>query len=432
MNIFSRLLNPKNAIVRQESKFVRALENVAKDPGAMSEQQLQKLHRQIDNITKDINNSIDEISGTNYRIYTISDWLTAQRQADQPWHSNYQSSWVELEDIFLNMSSDSQIMAATDILVDGLQEKEFYIADQDGDKLDEVTKMFRKKWFFDFLGIVVDSRLKGFNLLQIEEYNRANETIKVGVVNRKHVRPDLKGVVKQQYDQTPFIFYEKEPVKTWTVEIFESKLGKYNACVRWWIYKTEISRIWAKYTQLFGVPPVIAKTSLKDAVRKTNLINALKGWIKSRWMVIDEGDEIEQGSGTSSGSGQQYFENLMRFADEQISKALLGSTMVLDNGSSRSQGEVHERNTQSIIKSLARLSGFICNDELIPRLRKIGMQIPEGAHLIWDDSEKLTMKERAEVIDIVSQTYNIDKDIVSEFIGIEVVEKEEQEVSNAE
>ena len=416
-----------NKTVRIKSDLVRELQTAASDPD--NERVIQNLNREIENAYRDLNMQIDEISGTDYRVFSISDWLDAMRQADQPWNSYYPSNWVKLEDIFSNMTQDAQVQAATDVLRDGIQEKEFYIVDQDGEKLEEVSKWFNSKWYYDFLGYVLSARLRGFQLIQIESFDKATNKAVLSLVNRKHVRPDLKGVVRQQYDQTIAYSYEKAPIKNFTIEIFESKLGKYNACVRWWIYKTEISRIWAKFNQMFGVPPVIAKTSIKDNARKTNMVNALKNWITSRWMVIDEGDEITTDNNGGGSSGQTYFENLMRFADEQISKALVGSTMVLDDGSSRSQGEVHERNTQSFIKSVSRLAGFITNDELIPRLRNMGMPIPQGAQLVFDNSEKLTMLERAQVVSTVSNSHTVSAETATNFIGIEVTEKENDNVT---
>jgi phage gp29-like protein len=199
--------------------------------------------------------------------------------------------------------------------------------------------------------------------------------------------------------------------------------------VRWWIYKTEIARFWAKYNQLFGIPPVIAKTSLKDTTRKTNAVNMLKNWLSSRWMVVDKDDEIESYNNTASASGQAYFENLIRLADEQISKGILGSTMVLDDGSSRSQSEVHEGNTDKFVKSVCRLAKFVTDDELFIRLNKIGLPVPKNASLNWDNSEKMTMKERAEITNLLNLSYNVSTEVASEFVGIELEEKEEEPIT---
>lgn len=381
--------------------------------------------READKRFNDIDKSIDEITGTDYRAMTIQDWLQAMRSADVPWEGGYRSSWVKLFDIFQNMIQDAHVEACVKTILEGVRSKDFYIVDENGEKDDEATDLFKSKWFGDYINAILNVDLWGFGLIQLQDAKLDEPSITVREVNRKHVRPDLGGITKQQYDETVYKYWDKEPYKTWTIYNYNDNLGTLNTCVRWWIYKTEVARFWAKYNQLYGVPPVIAKTSLKDRSRKTNAIDMLKKWLSSRWMVIDNDDTVEQFSGSNGSGNQELFENFIRLADEQISKSLLGSTMVLDNGSSRSQSETHESNTRNIILSICRNVKYSADKQLIPRLLKIGFPIKQGSKLIWDNSEKLTMKERAEVVDILNRTYKVDESVVNEFVGIEVEEKEE-------
>lgn len=378
--------------------------------------------REQDKRLNDVDRGIDEITGPDYRTTSITDWLNAMRAADQPWEGGYRSNWVKLFDIFLNMIQDAHVQAVVDTLKERVKSKDFYICDKNGEKLDEVTAFFEDKWFYDSIDCIADARLWGFSLIQ---FDKKDGHLTARGVNKKHIRPDLGGIVKQQYDNTVYKSWDKAPFKNWTVYIYERNLGRLNAAARWYIYKTEISRFWAKFNQLYGVPPIVAKTKTTDTGRKGNMINMLKKWVTSRWMVIDEADEVTQFNGNLSGSGQQFFENLIRLADEQISKAILGSTMVLDNGSSRSQSEVHESNTKTFENSLARLVKFVTDKEIIPRLNKLGFDVPTDCKLVWDNSEKLTMKERAEVLNTISNNFEVEVSVASEFLGLELKEKEE-------
>lgn len=382
--------------------------------------------REAEKTFRDIDRGIDEITGNDYRVMTISDWLAAIRQADQPYTHGYLSSWVELFDIFANMLTDTHVQASIDTLAEGLLSKEFYIADAQGNKLDDATGMFKSKWLYDYLIAILNIRLWGFGLIQLRNFDPATMNLEVAEVNRKHVRPDLGGFTRQQWDQEVWRRWDRAPYRTWTIYQFDAKLGKLNACVRWWIYKTEISRYWAIFNQLYGTPPIMGKTSLKSRERRSNMIESLKNFIRSRFIVMDVDDVVEQMNSTAT-TNQQFFENFIRLCDEQISKALLGSTMVLDDGSSRSQSEVHADNTAKFVKSVARMAMFSINNELMPRLREIGVPtsiLPDDARFMWDYSEKLTMKERAEVVQIMSNNYDISPDIATEFVGIEVQEKE--------
>ena len=59
--------------------------------------------------------------------------------------------------------------------------------------------------------------------------------------------------------------------------------------------------------------------------------------------VMDKDDEMEFMD--SSSSKGEAFAVFLDYLDKQISKLVLGGTMISDNGSSRSQSEVHERTT---------------------------------------------------------------------------------------
>ena len=382
--------------------------------------------RELEKVYSDIDKGIDEITGPDYRIITITDWLNAMRQADVPWNGKYQSSWVQLFDIFMNMVQDSHVDGAIDVIVDGLSSKEFYIANENGEKNDEATKLFQDDWFFDYLGMVVNARLWGFNLIQIRNIDYSDYSLEVEEVNRKHVRPDLGGITKATYDTTAWRSWAKKPYSDWTIYLFKNVLGKLNKSVRWWIYKTEVARFWAKYNQIYGTPPVITKTNIKDPKRKDNAITMLKNFIASRWMAIDKEDEIVQFDTKGGQNGQQFFENLIRLCDEQISKSLLGSTMIMDDGSSKSQSEVHEKNVDKTVKSYSRYALFTINNDLIPRLRNFGFPIPEGSQFIWDTSEKMTMKDKSEVLNNLNKDYKVPEDTASEIMGIELEEKAEE------
>ena len=417
----------ENATQKVEADQVRQASNREIDAGLdPSEISIINRVRELEKVFTDIDKGIDEITGNDYRIITITDWLNAMRSADVPWNGKYQSSWVQLFDIFQNMTQDAHVQGAINTLYDGLTSKDFFIANEDGEKNDEATKLFRAEWFTDYLEMIINTKLWGFGLIQLRNLDFSDFTLEVEEINRKHVRPDIGGLTKGTYDNKVYHSWDKKPYIDWTIYVFNNVLGQFNACVRWWIYKTEVARFWAKYNQLYGTPPVIAKTSIKDVKRKDNAITMLKNFIKSRWMVIDKDDEIVQFDTKGGANGQQFFEKLIKLCDEQISKALLSSTMVMDNGSSRSQSEVHEANTAKAIKSYARLALFNINHDLIPKLRNLGFPLPKGSQFIWDNSEKMTMKERAEIVTELNTTYEVSPETASEFVGIELSEKEQE------
>jgi len=379
---------------------------------------------------KGIDSDVEEMTGFNYAAVTTNKWLYAMRAASQPFGVGFSPDWGGLFDIFANMITDAHIQGSINKLVEGVAKKDFFISNENGEHDTKGTNILKSQWFVDFIKYVVNVRLWGFGLIQIESLNLTDFSICLKEVNRKHVRPDLNGVVKREYDLQPFKKWDKQPYKSSCIYIFDNVLGQLNACVRWYVYKCEIARVWAKYNKTYGIPPIIAKTNLNDTVRKQNAVDGLENWITNNYIVMDLSDEVMpfDSSGKSGGSGQQFFENLMRLCDEQMSKGLLSSTMTMDAMGGNYKGEVHANTTNDIIDSIARTVSYIVTKELLPRLRNFGFPFKEGQRLEIDNSEKITMKEKAEILSILSNGgYSVDIVVASDFIGLELSEKEEKE-----
>ena len=96
-------------------------------------------------------------------------------------------------------------------------------------------------------------------------------------------------------------------------------------------------------------------------------------------------------SGAAKG-GDTLFENMARWCDEQISKAVLGQTMTADNGSSQSQANVHNEVRMDIAKWDARQLEACVNEYLVKpyvilnwgvqeRYPKVRIRVPEPEDL---------------------------------------------------
>lgn len=369
---------------------------------------------------------IDPISGINYRTYTTGEWQTAMRSADQrPYgqHTNQRgifNSWVSLFDIFGNMAQDAHVKASIDTLLEGVQSRSYQVIDKAKKELSDHTEMLNAQWFADFIEAQINAYLYGFSLVSIDSVSPHTGELELHEVNRKHVRPDIGGVVKMEYDQTPLYRWNEGRHKRWNIFTFRNNLGALNPCVRWYIYKMEVARVWALYTRVYGLPTVVGKTDIHDTKRRQDMIEMMRNFVKTRFVAVHQDDEIEQMHQSSSGS-QGFFENLIRLCDEQISKALIGSTMVLDNGSSRSQSEVHQANTNRQVKALSRRIEQVINRELFPRLRMLGVAIPQDARFRFVDEERLDMAEKAQIVATLANAgYEIDAGEVTEFVGLKV------------
>ena len=118
--------------------------------------------------------------------------------------------------------------------------------------------------------------------------------------------------------------------------------------------KREAMNDWSSYSQLAGNNFMVVKyrseTPDPNAALKAReaVANAGRGVFSAK-----PGVDIEA-SNLSSSSQNQLFTDYVNYLDDQLTKLILGQTMTTEDGSSKSQAEVHERVQDTIFDSDAK------------------------------------------------------------------------------
>jgi hypothetical protein len=142
----------------------------------------------------------------------------------------------------------------------------------------------------------------------------------------------------------------------------------------------------------------------------------------SAWGLFDEDDAIEIINGVKVG-GQGTFKDFIDLADEQISKLILGQTMTTDDGSSRSQAEVHAEVLESYTGADLRWLEHLINNKLLPFCENLGLTFG-GAMFSWDNSEKLSLSEQFEIDKELLNFYKLPAEYITAKYGTPVEEME--------
>lgn len=334
---------------------------------------------------------------------------------------------TELLEIYETIEIDTHVSAVIDTIYQGVSSMDFVVKNANNEPDEEKTSLFKTQWFNDWLAIQVEAILWGFSGTQYGEV--VDDKFKsVKSIPRYNIRPEQNGIASNQNRTKADLFFDKAPYKNWTTLFYprmfgdQYQLGKYNKIAKLFILKREVVQFWAIFNELFGHPYRVTKTAIKDKVRRQNAITAMESMTATAWTVVDLEDEIEFISPTS-GTGYSTFQDFAMFADKQISKCLIGSTMVLDEGSSRSQGEVHKQNTSSFIESYSEMIQSLINDELIPKMVALGFPISKDDTFVYESVELISKSEWVEMIVKLSTQYDIDTEFIKEHTGIPVEEK---------
>jgi len=151
---------------------------------------------------------------------------------------------------------------------------------------------------------------------------------------------------------------------------------------------------WSKYTALAGTNFRIVKYRGAQLDKKQREA-VLNKFANNTSGAVDLPSDIDVNSENQTSSSQnQLFENYVKYFDEQMTKLVLGSTMTMDAGSSRSQAEVHERSTESLFDA----DGVMVLNMLNYDFYDIGINmfgLPQGGR--WSFVENATTKNMQQV-----------------------------------
>ncbi|HCC2859073.1 DUF935 domain-containing protein [Klebsiella variicola] len=133
-----------------------------------------------------------------------------------------------------------------------------------------------------------------------------------------------------------------------------------------YMLKSFTVRDWWAFAEKFGIPIVVGKygNNATDEQIKT-LIDAIASIASDAGCAIPQSMQLEMQETASRNGGGVLFKEMAEWCDAQTSKAVLGQTMTTDNGSSRSQADVHDRVRMDIARWDARQLENTINEFLV-------------------------------------------------------------------
>jgi len=355
----------------------------------------------------------------------IQDWRSATDDAER---KTIAPNRLELTRIYKDVDIDSHLSSLVGTILNKCVTSNFWLENEsgiDGNSTDKINT----KWFRDFIRHTVDSKFWGHSLIMLGDIIDDGFP-NIGIVPREHVIPELNIVKKEvnitpnsnprSQDQDSFIDYTHPSLNKWYIPIGDKEdLGIYHKATPWALWKKNSIIAWTTYSDLFGHPIRVGKTDILDPEKLANMDNMMKNMGSAAYGIFDPDDIVEFVEARNE-DAYQVFMNFIDIANKEMSKLVLGQTMTTEDGSSRSQSEVHERVLNDYITSMKWFVANAIQNELIPRLEFHGI-IPSGLSFVWDNQEKISLKEKFDfVIKLKNAGYNVPEDYILENFKIPV------------
>lgn len=353
----------------------------------------------------------------------IKDWRSALQQAENVENPKRVLLYNVYEEIIIDAHLSAEIQKRK-LAITG---SDFYMLDADGENDEEVRKLLATSWFKKFLDLSMDSIFWGHSLIQIE-LGTDNDIDNLKLYPRKHVRPEKGLVVKKQLDDDG-TFYRQEQFEKLLLEIGETDdLGLLNKCTPHVLYKRFATGAWSEFTEVFGSPLRVGKTASRDTESLNKMMDMLEGMGASAYGVIDKDEEIEFVE--SNKTDGNIYENLMKTCNSEISKLINGAVIgeATQEGSRAKEQVGADISRQITLGDMQMLEGHV-NGQLIPKLRNLGIAIPEGFVFEFErgkDTEGLFSRVKE-----LLQYKDVDNDYILEQFSIPVTDKKQPNLPSA-
>jgi hypothetical protein len=342
----------------------------------------------------------------------ISDWVNSMNSA----YSIINPNRRRLYELYENISLDAQVITTSHKRRIAVTNKKIEFI-QEGKINEELRECFQTPWFWKLLGLSMDALFWSHSLIELKVRN--GEIYDCDLVPRINVRPDFNDILYDPNNLTSSISFAEPPESDYLLSVSGTqnhKFGLYASLAPYVLYKRGSLGDWAQFCELFGLPFREVTYDPFDPNSRNKADDAMKNMGGAGYVILPQGTSVKIHDSNKTGS-KDTFDGLARFCDEQITKAMLGQTMTTDNGSSRSQGEVHERAENDINMNDIIWIEYMLNWDLKNKLIKFGFPLQKG-RFQFEMTKEIPLVERIDMdiklasqIDIPAEywyeTYNI-------------------------
>jgi phage gp29-like protein len=363
-------------------------------------------------------------------ITSLADELADKSRADiEKWRQAIQASenaddprWSLLQDLYENLATDGHLMANIDIRKSAVLGNRFFVRNAKGKEDKEKTAQFQQKWFYDLMDHLLDTVYFGYTVMELTN----PETKQFTLIPRRNYCP-----------QKNFIYFEAagtsgvnitDPMYAGrVVTLHNSRIkGIINDIVPQLIWKRNAQQTWADFAEKFGIPLVSAETNKTDKDEINRMQAMLDAMGQGASAVMPQGTSIEIHHDTQKGDPHKVFKEQIAITNSEVSKRIVGGTMLADDGSSRSQSEVHERTLNDKFAEADRRNIEFKVNELRELWRSLGLKFDEGDSFLFDRSEDLTLTQHWSIVNTALYHYEIDQDWIGRTFNMPIKGKKEQ------
>ncbi len=354
---------------------------------------------------------------TSYNAKEIKDWKLAIMSATDP--DNPRRG--DLMRFYQSLRLDNHLSSVIDTRILRVQRSSFKVVNANGENNNQLRELLERPWFEDLVRYVVGKTFNGTTLIEMFDTNNSGELIRVTEIPQSNFIATKGIIIKEEWDHDG-VSYRNGVYADYYLQIGNDyELGMLNELAMIILAKKLGLGSWMSYIEKFGIPPIFVVTERMDDTRLNELFEMLKDFRSNHFGILQGNEKVEI-SNNNNMDGYQSFKSLNEFADNQISKRVLGGTASTDEKSFTGAALVQERVAQDRYEADKLLFKYYFNTHIRQRLVKLsGIYADFATHtLTWDNQETLSIDKYIDGVQKLSSFYDFDIEEVKNRTGLPI------------
>ena len=341
----------------------------------------------------------------------VQKWREAIAEAERA----YFPFRYKMQQIYVDTVLNGQTKACWERRKDLTLLRSFKILNENGKPDEELVKLFTQTWFKTFISFALDAQAYGYSLIFIGDL--INSQFKgTEIIKRWNISPDRQEIQAFPYAPSGVKFLEDSDLSAWHIYVPTTNETGASNCGYGLLYEVAVYEIYLRsalafnvdYAQNYGQPIRVGKTSKTDEAERNEFFQSMVNMGNNATILMDTNDEVELVESKGAGSGYKVYESLELRCEKKISKLILGPADAMDSVPGK-LGASHGADSpvdKALMDKQTKDAGFltpIINDELIPRMRALGFNIPEGYTFEFEnDDEKESFRKKEDISNAVT------------------------------
>jgi len=355
---------------------------------------------------------------TLYKAKEIKDWKLAIASATDPYYPRR----GELCRFYQSLKLDNHLASVIDSRIMRVQRSSYKIVNEKGEENEDLKKLLERPWFDDMVRLVVGKNFQGTTLIELFDLDENGELSHVKEIPQTNFIAQSGIIVNYEFD-TDGISYKDGIYSDYYIQVGDDwELGMLNELAMIILAKKLGLGSWMSYIDKFGVPPVFVTTDRQDPKRTEELFDMLTNFRSNNFTILKGNEKVEIPNNYNS-DAYQSFKALNEFADEQISKRVLGNTASTDKKAFVGAAEVQERVSQDRYEADKLLFKYFFNTQIRQRLAKLSSVYADFAThtIIYDNQETIAITDYIDGVQKLAQYFDFDTEEIKKRTGLPII-----------